>query len=182
VVLCPLSVHAVLKAPANEASQTRVVQPALSDLAQAIHELEREMAADSPTTRPAPAVPQRAEPVVLPVSLKPWSMQFRTVSVTVHFSTLAVSHQDGPTTYYTQGFFADPEDGRVYHFLFNDMGAMAASREESVECVVVFRPYDRQLTESDIAAIIPVDWVKKTSEMQQQRDQGAALLTGPLAE
>lgn len=166
VAIGPLSAPGMIAAD-ELAGKAALVPPAINDLEQAILALEREMSSDTPSTQPATATSTAAaetETPSLPLSLLPWSTEYRTITTTVTFSLLSIAHEDGPITWYTQGSFADPEDGRIYHFLFNDMGAMAASRQAKLECVVVFRPFDRQLTESDIAAMIPVEWVKETAK------------------
>ena len=98
---------------------------------------------------------------------QPVSMQCRVITTVVHFSRLRVADDNGPDMWYTQGFFTDPTDSKTYNFLFNDMGAAAAANDEKALCVVVFRPCDRQLTESDIQALIPTDWVKDQAAQKQ---------------
>lgn len=114
-----------------------------------------------PTAGQATQVKQPVAPVALQTGrTQPWSERYRTITTVVQFSRLRYPNDNGPDLWYTQGMFIDPTDGKAYTFLFDDMGALAISHGEQCECVVVYRPADRELNESDVAAIIPVDWVK----------------------
>lgn len=134
----------------------------LTDLEQAVQSLEQECSAPpgSPDVAPPPVAAAPAAPPTVVSSRQPISIQCRVITTTVHFSRLRVDDDNGPDMWYTQGFFVDPTDNKTCHFLFNDMGAAAAANDEKAQCIVVYRPCDRQLTESDIQAIIPIEWVK----------------------
>ncbi|MFB3892811.1 MAG: hypothetical protein ACE15C_12390 [Phycisphaerae bacterium] len=148
--------------------QARSVSQAISDLEREVTALESEFAkspANVPTTQPAAQTTTQTQPQIDVTDFRnqPISMQYRIIHAVVHFNRLRVVYDEGPEMCFSQGDFVDPSDGKTYHFQFNDMGAMASTREDKQECIVVFRPADRQLTESDIAAIVPVEWVKEQS-------------------
>lgn len=192
VVLCAAALVSLLPADAATVQQadnaavapSRPTQPKLTDLETAIADLAREMAAESsakPSTQPAtqpaeksaPVAAQQAEVITVAQTTyvwpQPWSMQYRTITTVVEISLMEVASENGPTLYYSQGSFVDPTDGRIYQFLLNDMGAMAVTRPHKTDCVVVFTPADRQLTESDIAAIVPLEWIRQTANQTAQQ-------------
>lgn len=165
--------HAYQIDQAPLASQTQQkeaasLSQALANLEQEIAQLEKEFTSPAePGQQPAPVQPTNPPPPAVEYRTQPWSMQYRTITTVVTFDRIRVTTEDGLEIWYSKGYFFDATDGKTYQFLLNDMGAMAASRDPKMECVVVFRPADRQLTERDIASIIPIEWVHQQSQSTQ---------------
>ncbi len=165
----------VLLASRAFASQPATAQRVVT-LSQAIHSLEvavadlRQEFVTPVAGVPIDPQPQQAlavAPAVKVDKASPISFQYRVITATVQFNRLHVAYDDGPELWYTQGSFVDPTDSKTYSFLFNDMAAMASSRDATMDCVVVFRPVDRELTEDDVATIIPVAWLAKDPTILQ---------------
>jgi hypothetical protein len=164
LVVMPAQAHQIMTSTPGE--EARAV-PTLRELEQAVRDLEQEYSAKAPAQQPAAPVAQDTTPAAA-TARPPISMQSRVITTMVTFVRVRVADEDAPDMWYTQGFFEDPTDHKTYRFQFNDMGAAAATNEPKSLCVVVFRPADRQLCESDITAIVPVDWVKEQAQQNTQ--------------
>lgn len=155
-------------APAQE--QKVSVVGALQELERSIAQLRQEIA--KPLTPASQPVIDRHGASASSQIAQTWSTQYRTILTQVTFAELCVGEDAGPAILYSLVSFVDPTDNKSCQVLLNDMGALCAGQAGQRMCVVVFRAADRQLTEADIAAIVPLDWIRQHSLDQ---DQAAAL-------
>ncbi|RPI59551.1 MAG: hypothetical protein EHM48_08705 [Planctomycetaceae bacterium] len=159
--------------PAPAPTVGKTLSETIADLEDAVAELTEEFTSVS-VMNEGPAVSKDEKPAPMPLadvsdSSKPWSMQYRVIVTVVTFYNLNVSPDEGPELRYSEGSFIDPIDDKTHSFLLNDMGALSASHAVPMLCVVTYRPADRQLSESDIASIVPIDWINKETSAKQSK-------------